>query len=82
MEKLIQLHDVKTTTYLHNGFLVDVVETPDSIEVWIGHPDYGAKDMAFGLSPEILRSEGLDLQTVILNNLPEYEEFFEQTHFD
>lgn len=82
MDALIQQHDIKTTTYLHNGFLVDVVERPDVIEVWLGHPDYGTKVMMFGLMPETLRAEGLDLMTVILNNLPAYEKDYAEDHFD
>lgn len=86
MDALIQQHDVKTTTYLHNGFLLDVVERPDMIEAWLGHPDYGTKHMMFGLSPESLRTDELGLMDVFLkhtlNSLPEYEKDYADKYFD
>ena len=45
-----EIRNITTVTYeLNNGFRCDVVITPDMIETWIYHEDYGIKSHIFGM---------------------------------
>jgi hypothetical protein len=80
MDALIRQHDIKTTTYLHNGFLVDVVELPDMIEVWLGHPDVGVKKLVFGMGRKTILDSSQDFDSIILFNLPHHEQIYTERY--
>ena len=45
----MKLTDTKITRFEDDGFLVDIVETPELYEAWISHKSYGVSSHMFGI---------------------------------
>ena len=81
MDVLIPLN-LKTVTYAHGDFRVDITETDDMYDIYLWHKSYGIKEQMFGLFKSELAKDGRPVQEIILNNLPEYERDYAEQYFD
>ena len=81
----MKLTDTKITRYEDDGFLVDIVETPEEFEAWIGHKSYGVSSLMLGVPkqnptlPDMTFEMFMDMVNA---NLAQYKEYYAKEFFD
>jgi hypothetical protein len=71
----------KITRFIDSDeWTVDIIETEEWFEAWLGNINYGIKEFMFGLSKETYTAEQF-LETVVLN-LNKYEDDYVDEYFD
>lgn len=81
--------NIATTTYeVGDGFMVDIVELPDTFEAWLYHKQYGVKDLMLS-SPKQHRRFGKvytkpleDFLKLVEANVEDYIGGHEEEHMD
>ena len=65
----------KTETYdCDNGYLIDIVTTPEEYQAWISHKAYGVKSHMFGMPVEQQSYD--EFREIVESNADEYIEFY------
>lgn len=62
---------IRTTTYEHGDFLIDIVEMEDSYEAWLCLKNYGTKSLMFGSGKETVTAD--EFLSLIEASLAEYK---------
>ena len=81
-----EIERIKTRTYeAENGFYVDIVHhtlrqngAEPLYEAYLYHKQYGIKSLMFGSNDKDYQN----FLAVVMNNLPQYMEYYEDDYFD
>ena len=65
---------------LPDGFYAEVIVDEEGTSFWMGHKDYGVKEMMFGVSTELMPRERWE--TMLKDNCEEYMEDFREAWMD